>query len=123
VADFLPFQAPGARVGDIDRPQAQLQGRVDVGTGRIADHPAAGGVELAPLEQLAVGCDVLLVNNGRVGEVWAQAGAVDLEALLVGVALGEQEQLVAARRDTRGSGATPSISSQGWSRMRSAEAS
>src|SRR3954452_15377178 len=94
--DLLTLERPGVLVRHEDGVQARLKRRVDVGFRAVADHPRAGRVHAASIDQRAGRRRVLLVHNGGVGEARAQAGAVDLELLFLRVPFCEKREVVAA---------------------------
>jgi hypothetical protein len=91
-------RCPRMGVRNEDRVQARFQRRIDVGFRAVARHPRALRIDAALLHQRPVGGHVLLLHDGRVAEVSAQARAVDLQLLLVGMALGKQRQIVPRRQ-------------------------
>ena len=72
------LEAPRVGVGDEDGVEAGGERGVDVGPGGVADHPGQGRVEADVSDELVVGVDVLLGDDGGVAEVGAETGAVDL---------------------------------------------
>ncbi len=87
--DHLVLQDPGAVVGDEDGVQAGGEGGVDVGLGRVADHPGGGGVEGVAGDELTVGRGVLFREDLHGREEGAEARALQLVGLLFKIALGD----------------------------------
>src|ERR1035438_2680832 len=90
---LLVLQHPRMGVWHEDRIQAGCERRIDVRFRAVANHPGAPRVEPALIHQAPIGRGILLLHDGRMTEEASQAGAVDLQLLLLGMAL-----IFAARR-------------------------
>ena len=78
IEQVLVLEAPRVGMGDEDGVEAGGERGVDVGPGGVADHPGQGRVEADIGDELVVGVDVLLGDDGGVAEVGAETRAVDL---------------------------------------------
>ncbi len=93
--DHLVLQDPSAVMGDEDGVQAGGEGGVDVGLGRVADHPGGGGVQGVAGDELAVGGGILFGEHLDGGEERAEARALQLVGLLFKIALGDHDAAMA----------------------------
>src|ERR1022692_2639946 len=87
-----------------DGMQAGFERRVDVRFRAVANHPGAPRIEPALIHQAPIGRGILLLHDGRMTEEASQAGAVDLQLLLLGMALGKQRQAMPASQIFEGFG-------------------
>src|SRR5580704_10709003 len=95
VTDLFPLQLPRTRMRYEYGIQSAFQRRVDIRLRAVADHPGALRLQAELGHQPGVSGAVFLFHDRGMGEITAQTGAIQFELLLVGVALGEQRQLVA----------------------------
>ena len=117
---ILMFQHPGVRMRHQHRSQPRFERRIDVRLRRIPDHPRPAPAPASAPRRSRYASRVLFLHDRRVREIAAQAGAVDLQLLLLGMAFGEQASDRAVRPDTPAS--PPRLRSVpcGCSRIRSA---
>ena len=104
LVDYLVLEDPGEVVGDEDGVEAGGEGWVDVGAGTVADHPGAGGLAGVVGDEGVVGVGVFFGEDLDGGEVAGEAGAAELVLLLVGVALGDEDDAVAGGEFGEGGG-------------------
>src|SRR5580698_10192365 len=74
----LVFELPGVGVRQEDGVQARGERGIDVGFGAVADHPCRGGVAAMVGGEGAVGGFVCLGEDVYAGEVFGEAGALEL---------------------------------------------
>src|SRR6266581_1547542 len=74
----LVFQHPGVRVGDVHGIQTELQRRIDVAAGAVADHPAVRFHNFVLIDERPVGDMVFLRHDLDKFEEPLQTGALHL---------------------------------------------
>src|SRR6185437_11910540 len=107
VIDLFVLQLPGMRMRDENRAQARFERRIDVRAWTVADHESALRIEFGLRDEQAVGAGILFHRDADAREMGPQSRTVELAQLLARIALGEEQEPMAAdkfaerRRDTR----------------------
>jgi hypothetical protein len=94
LVDDLVLEDPGEVVGDEDGVESRGECGVDIGARAVADHPGGAGFAAVMERERDVGFGVLFREDFDGAEVRGEAGAVELVLLLLGVALGDQDDSV-----------------------------
>ena len=94
LVDDLVLEDPGEVVGDEDGMEAGGESGVDVGARAVADHPGGAGFAAVVGGEREVGFGVLFGEDFDGREVGGETGAAELVRLLIGVALGDQDEAV-----------------------------
>ena len=94
--DDLMLKHPGEVVRDKDGVEADREGRVDIRARAVADYPGVSRVAVVMGDQDVIGGWILLGEDFYASEVLLQAGATELVTLLDGIALGDEDDAMAA---------------------------
>jgi hypothetical protein len=94
LVDDLVLENPGEIVRDEDSVEASAQGRIDVGSRAVADHPGRAGIARIPHREIGISGVVLFGEDLDCGEVGSEAGAMEFIRLLGGVSLGDEDEPV-----------------------------
>jgi hypothetical protein len=92
LGEIVVLKHPGIGVMHVDGVQAGGEGRVDIGTRTVTNHPCGVRRERVASDDLAIGVGMLLGRDLDGGEVHVDAGAVELFLLLARIAFGNQDE-------------------------------
>ena len=99
--EIVVLEHPGIGVMHVDGMQAGGEGRVDIGTRTVTNHPCGLWCERVAGDDLAIGVGMLLGRNLDGSEVHVDAGAVEFFLLLARIAFGDQDESMALGQDRK----------------------
>src|SRR5579859_2969992 len=94
---LLMLQMPGVRVRDIDGVEPGSQRGINIGAGRIANHPTLLPINLEILNNMPIGGNIFLRYHNYLAKILLNPRSLDLELLLLIIALRQQNQGMARR--------------------------
>src|SRR6476620_43106 len=90
--DLLVLELPGVVLRDEDSRHSELQGRINIGLRRVADHARLVGTSAEPSENVAVAGRIFLRHDLDLVEVMHEPGSIDLDLLLIAITFGADGQ-------------------------------